>query len=288
MMPVMTSSLGQVLATLHLEQVDERFYAGTQLDAPANHILGGHISAQALIAAGRSAPGRTPHSLHSYFLRPGDASRDVEFEVTPLQEGRRFSARRVTARQDGEVLLESMASFQVPAPDDEQVEFQPPMPAVPEPDSLPVAPAHFANTAEASGAPDVWASLRWYERRTIDSARLPPARTRIWWRPDVRDSDGIPGELTEQPLLTRALVAYLSAVSLTEPAFATRPTFTPGVQRDHSVWFHAAPVLTDWLLYDQTAPSSAVGRTLAAGSMYNRNGDLVCTTKQEMYFPPAR
>jgi acyl-CoA thioesterase II len=271
------SSLPDVLTSLDLQRVNAAFFVGDQLPAPDNHILGGHLGAQALMAAGRTALGRSPHSVHTYFLRPGDASRPVDFEVVDLQEGRRFSARRVTARQDGAVLLESMSSFKVPGgtPD---IEYQPPMPATPKPEQLPYVPPHFAESADVTQGQ--WASLRWFERRVVDAERLPPARSRIWWRPD--------GTVPRDPMLQAGLVAYLSAVTLTEPAFAARPVFGVSAQRDHSVWFHGPADLNDWLLYDQSSPSSADCLALAAGAMFNRNGDLVCTVKQEMYFPPAR
>jgi acyl-CoA thioesterase II len=272
-----TSSLTDVLASLRLERVNATFFVGNQLPAPANHILGGHISAQAVMAAGQTAPGRAPHSVHTYFLRPGDARRPVDFEVTELQEGRTFSARRVTARQDGQVLLEAMSSFRTPGAEG-GFGYQPPMPAVPEPDSLPYVAPHFAETPDTGQGQ--WASLRWFQRRIVDTASLPPARSLIWWRPD--------GEVPDDPALIASLVAYLSAVTLTEPAFAARPKMGPSAQRDHSVWFHGPAVLSDWLLYDQDSPSSADSLSLARGRMFNRNGDLVCTVGQEMYFPPPR
>jgi len=274
-----SSSIGEVLASLALDRVNASSFVGQQLPAPANHILGGHISAQALLAAGQTAPGRAVHSVHTYFLRPGDARHPVDFEVVELQEGRTFSARRVTARQDGQVLLEAMSSFKAAgAGGAEPIEYQPPLPAVPEPESLPPVPPHAAENDE--GGRGQWASLRWYERRIVDADRLPPARSRIWWRPG--------GAVPEDPALAAALVAYLSAIALTEPAFAARGELGPSAQRDHSVWFHRPPVLDDWLLYDRASPSSADAVALAQGRMFNRNGDLVCTVTQEMYFPPPR
>lgn len=267
----MASSLGLVLASLRLERVNAVFFVGEQLPAPDNHILGGHIAAQALMAAGLTAPGRPPHSMHTYFLRPGDAGRPVDFEVTELQEGRTFSARRVTARQDGRTLMEAMASFSLSA---EDIEYQPPMPAVPEPETLARVAPHFAE-ADRTGAGQ-WASLRWYERRIVDAADLPPARSRIWWRPD--------GQTPDDALNTACLVTYLSAVTLTEPAHAARPHFAPSLLRDHALWFHRPARPADWLLFDQSAPSSVAGRALAGGTMFNRDGDLVCTVKQELYF----
>ena len=271
----MSSSLHDVLATLRLTRIGDSTFAGEQLPAPFNHILGGHISAQALLAAGLTAPDRRAHSVHTYFLRPGDARHPVEFEVVSLQEGRTFSARRVTACQDGEVLLEAMASFKNATTDG--IEYQPPMPDVAAPEELPAAPTHSAEDAETGRGQ--WASLRWFERRVVDTAAAPPAPARIWWRPD--------GDVPDDPAVHTALVAYLSAVTLTEPAFAARGGLGPSAQRDHSVWFHRPAHLSDWMFYDQSSPSAVDRIALASGRMYNRNGELACTVRQEMYFPPT-
>ncbi len=274
----MSSSLGDVLATLELARVDQWLFAGKQLPAPAHHILGGHISAQALLAASHTAPGRAPHSVHTYFLRSGDARRLVDFEVVNLQEGRMFSARRVTARQDDRILLEAMSSFKVADPASAAVVYQPPIPPAPGPEMLPRVAPHLAESdASTQGR---WASLRWFERRVIDSESAPPARSAMWWRPD--------GEVPDDPVLTASLVAYLSAVTLTEPAFAAHGGVGESSQRDHSVWFHSPAVLSDWLLFERSSPSSADSLALANGTMFNRNGELVCTVRQEMYFPGQR
>lgn len=276
----MSSSLVDVLTTLELERVGKALFIGKQLPAPANHILGGHISAQALLAASHTAPGRAPHSVHTYFLRPGDSRHPVDFEVVDLQEGRTFSARRVTARQDGKILLEAMSSFKVADPASARVVYQPPIPQAPAPETLPWVAPHLAESDQDSGAQGRWASLRWFERRIISTESAPPARSPIWWRPD--------GEVPDDPVLTASLVAYLSAVTLTEPAFAARGGVGESAQRDHSVWFHSPAVLSDWLLYQRSSPSSADSLALASGAMFNRNGDLVCTVGQEMYFPAHR
>ena len=263
---------------MQLNRVGATSFEGTQLPAPANHILGGHISAQALLAASLTAPGRTPHSVHTYFLRPGDARHVVTFEVTDLQEGRTFSARRVTARQGDEILLEAMSSFKTDTPSPEPVTYQPSMPDVAPPEALPQVPPHFAESDGVTKG--LWASLRWFERRIVDAETAPPARSRIWWRPD--------GAVPADPVLTASLVAYLSAVTLTEPAYAARGGVASSAQRDHSVWFHAPADLSEWLLYEQSSPSSADTLALASGTMFNRSGELVCTVRQEMYFPAPR
>lgn len=261
---------------MQLDRTGPASFAGKQLPAPANHILGGHISAQALLAASLTAPDRTPHSVHTYFLRPGDARLPVTFEVANLQEGRTFSARRVTAHQGEEILLEAMSSFKAATP--AGVTYQPPCPQVAPPESLPPVAPHFAESEEATQG--LWASLRWFERRIVEADTAPPARSRIWWRPG--------GAVPDDPVLTASLVAYLSAVTLTEPAYAARGGIAESAQRDHSVWFHAAADLSDWLLYEQSSPSSADTLALAGGTMFNRTGELVCTVRQEMYFPAPR
>lgn len=274
----MSSSLGDVLATLELGRSDQWHFVGQQLPAPANHILGGHISAQALLAANLTAPGRTPHSVHTYFLRPGDSRRPVDFEVVDLQEGRTFSARRVTACQDGKILMEAMSSFKVADPGAAQVVYQPQIPRVPAPETLPWVPPHLAESDENTRGR--WASLRWFERRIIDIEHTAPARSAMWWRPD--------GEVPDDPVLAASLVAYLSAVTLSEPAFAAQGGIGESAQRDHSVWFHGPADPSDWLLYQRSSPSSADSMALASGTMFNRDGGLVCTVRQEMYFPPFR
>lgn len=161
-------------------------------------------------------------------------------------------------------------------PGSAQVVYQPQIPQVPAPESLPLVPPHLAESDESTRGR--WSSLRWFERRLIDVESAPPARSRMWWRPD--------GEVPGEPVLTASLVAYLSAVTLTEPAFAARGEVGGSAQRDHSVWFHGPADLSDWLLYDRSSPSSADSLALANGTMFNRTGDLVCTVRQEMYFPP--
>lgn len=195
--------------------------------------------------------------------------------MVDLQEGRRFSARRVTARQDGKILLEAMSSFKVADPTFTDVVYQPPMRSAPDPETLPWVPPHLAESRESTAGR--WASLRWFERRVIYAETTPPVRSPMWWRPD--------GEVPDDPVLTASLVAYLSAVTLTEPAFVARGGVGQTVQRDHSVWFHGPAVLSDWLLYERSSPSSADSLALASGTMFNRDGSLVCTVRQEMYYP---
>lgn len=265
MMPEMSSTLPEVLSTLALDQVNQNLFVGAQLDGPDHHILGGHIGAQALLAAAQTVPAeRTARSLHAQFLRSGDARKPVEFDVSALHDGGTFSTRRTTARQNGAILMESTVSFSRAAAEDPA--HQPVMPAVPQPDSLP-----------ATVRPGVWSSLEWFERRDV------PGGPGLWWRPD--------GDVPGDPVLGRVLVAYLSAVTLVEAAVLARRGAEPvsiAPMLDHSVWWHGTADLADWVYYEQDCASGAHRRALTTGRMFTRDGALVCSTAQEVYFPPAR
>jgi acyl-CoA thioesterase len=264
----MTSTLREVLATLELDRVNQTFFVGTQLDGPAHHILGGHISAQALVATARTVEAdRTPRILHAQFLRSGDARQAVDFEVVTLHDGGTFSTRRATARQFGAVLMEATVSFGRSV---ESEDYQPTMPVVPEPEVLESVPAR-----------GLFASLDWFERRNAPGDASAPAR--LWWRPD--------GAAPDDPVIIAGLVAYLSAVTLVEAALAALPPATSyrlSSMLDHSVWFHQPADLSDWLLYEQLSPSGAHRRALTTGRMFSRAGTQVCTATQELYFPLPR
>ena len=264
----MTSTLREVLATLELDRVNQTFFVGDQLDGPAHHILGGHISAQALVSAAHTVePDRAPRIMHAQFLRSGDARQPVDFEVVTLHDGGTFSTRRSTARQFGAVLMEATLSFSKSVDGEE---YQPPMPVVPRPEGLTPVPLRGA-----------FASLDWFERRNVPAD--PAGVGRFWWRPG--------GDAPADPIINAALVAYLSAVTLVEAAIAARPSATPSTlspMLDHSVWFHQAADVSDWLLYEQSSPTGAHRRALTTGRMFDRAGIQVCTATQELYFPPPR
>jgi acyl-CoA thioesterase II len=235
------------------------------------------------MAASRSVSERLPHSMHLYFLRRGDARYPVDFEVTALHDGGTFSARRVTARQFGAVLLEGITSFSAPV---ESHVYQQQPPDLPQPESLPTLAEQLgAYAGERAGW---WVRQQPIEMRYVDPpARLaldlvdpPPPRIRMWWRPN-----GIP---PSDPILADCLAVYVSGRTLLESAMMARRTtpLGPGYSAlmDHAVWFHHPLDLSNWLLYEQHSPSGVGGRGLAQGTMFNRTGQLVCTTTLEGYF----
>ena len=276
-------TLPQLLDSLELEQVNAEFFVGQQFDEIAHHISGGHIAAQALMAASRTVTDRLPHSMHMYFLRAGDARQPVDFEVTALHDGGTFSARRVTARQFGSVLLEGIASFSKAV---ESLVYQQLPPESPDPELVPVfADQHRELADERDGW---WVRDQPIEYRYVGpSARLaadlsepPPARLRMWWRPN--------GAAPDNPVVADCLAAFVAGRTLLESAMIARRTtpLGPGFSAlmDLAMWFHQPANLSDWLLYEQHSPSGSGGRGLAQGTMFNRAGQLVCTMTLECYF----
>ncbi|OBH21597.1 acyl-CoA thioesterase [Mycolicibacter sinensis] len=273
--------LADLVATLDVERVDDEHFVATQLDNPHHHIVGGHIAGQALMAASRTAPGRSPHSMHVYYVRAGDARRPVDLHVDVARDGGTLSTRQVTARQDGEILLEVLSSFsaEVDAP-----EYQQPMPEVPDPDSLPPVQDQLADYADELDG--YWVQPHPFEQRYIDPhprAALElgesSPRIRLWWKP----SQAVPADAA----LHSALLTYLSGTKMVETAVAMRrgtPASAFNALIDHALWFQRPVDLSDWVLSDQFSPSGVAGRGLATSTMYNRAGQLVCVATQELYF----
>jgi acyl-CoA thioesterase-2 len=281
----MLETLTDVLALFDLTDVGPDAFKGHQPDTPNHHIVGGQIAAQALMAASRTVRARTPHSLHVYFLRRGDAREPVEFTVGRLHDGGTFSAREVTAAQGGAVLMKGLASFTANV---ESVVYQPTIPDAPAPESLlPIEDQLAPYAAEFGGW---WVQLRPFDTRYIDppprvAMDLPEAggaTSRIWLRAR--------GVVPADPAVNGCVLTYLTALTLLEPALGPMGKSQADVSAllDHSVWFHRAADFTDWLFFEQNSPSGIGGRALATGTVFNRSGFQVCTASQEGYFPAAR
>jgi acyl-CoA thioesterase II len=274
-------TLADIIATLEVDRVDDHHFVATQLDNPAHHIVGGHIAGQALMAASRTAPGRTPHSAHVYYVRAGDARYPVDLYFDVARDGGTLSTRQVTARQNDQILLEALVSLSGPV---ESLDYQQSMPEVPDPDTLPPVHEQLADYAEELGGH--WVRPRPFDQRYIDAPpRLaidlpePSQRLRMWWRPA--------GSVPHDEVLHSCLLAYLSGTTMVETALAMRratPASTFNALIDHALWFHRPVDLSDWVLSDQFSPSGIAGRGLTTSTMYNRAGQLVCIATQELYF----
>ncbi|HET7743071.1 MAG TPA: acyl-CoA thioesterase domain-containing protein [Mycobacterium sp.] len=280
-MSFVSPTLADLIATLQVDQIDDERFVATQIDNAHHHIVGGHIAGQALMAASRTAPGRAPHSVHVYYLRAGDARHPVDLHVSRSRDGGTLSTRKVTAIQDGEVLLEALASFSTPLGG---LEHQVSMPDVPAPESLPSMQEQMAPyAAEAHG---YWVRPQPFDLRYVDAPpRLamdlpdPSPRIRLWWRP----IESVPND----PALHSSLLTYLSGTTMLETAVTMRRTTQVSSFNaliDHALWFHRPIDMTDWVLSDQYSPSGIDGRGLATSTMYNRAGELVCIATQELYF----
>lgn len=281
----MRVTVGDVLNLFALDPLDPDSFRGTQLDGPNHHIVGGNIAAQGLMAAGLTVPRRPPHSLHVYFLRRGDARVPVDFDIARLRDGGTFSVREVTATQDGEVLMQGLASFTANVPG---ADYHDAMPDVPTPESLvPVEEQLAPYAAEFGGW---WVGDRPFDTRYIDPPPRAamdadePARpvSRIWLRSR--------GEIPLDPLLNSCVLTQLSALTMVEAVRGPmhKTPLDVSASLDHTVWFHRPADFSDWLYFEQSSPSGIGGRALATGTFYNRCGVLVCTATQEFYFPTAR
>jgi acyl-CoA thioesterase II len=276
---------GGLPALLGLERVgDDRFRAGPRRRT-AERVFGGAVVAQSALAAGRTVdPQRRLHSLHAYFLRPGDASLPTEYRVAPVRDGASYTTRQVTAEQDGRTTLLLTASFAVP---EDGWEHQVPELDVPGPEELPPPEESMAGLDGPVGR---W--LQTLPRRHPFEFRLagelpraaagrgesaPPAQ-RFWLRSRT--------PLPDEPLLHACAATYASDMLLLSTALAPHATMVgaadvAAASLDHAVWFHAPFRADDWLCYDQESSRAAGGRGLCSGRLFDRAGRLVATVAQE-------
>jgi acyl-CoA thioesterase II len=275
-----TDAMGRVLAALRLEQTGDDEFVGPSLPRPRGRVFGGQVLAQALIAAGRTAPeGRLPHSLHGYFLRPGDVRQPITFAVERLRDGRSFSARRTHALQGGEPILSMITSFQEEQPG---LDHGDPVPDAPPPDE--VVSAFDVLRPINHPMATFWTESAAFDLRHVESSLfLGPGAERtdrqmVW----VRARSAVPDE----PLLHRALMAYACDQVMLEPVLRRHGLswISPGLSMaslDHAMWWHRPARVDEWLLYVQSAPSAQGGRGLTAAKVYAQDGSLVASIAQE-------
>ena len=279
-----TVALDELVEVLDLERLEDDYFRGFSPPEQRIRVFGGQVAAQALVAAGRTVGagaghGRPVHSLHAYFLRPGDPRTPILYQVDRIRDGKSFTTRRVAAVQGGEAIFHLSASFHA---HEEGVSHQLPMPDAPDPETLPT-------WAEAM-APHAGTLGDWYHRpRPIDvrhvgeplrtsrdgSGPRPPAH-QMWMRAD--------GKLPDDALLHACLVAYASDMTLLDTIMLPHGLiWTEGMQAslDHAMWFHRPFRADEWLLYAQTSPTAAGARGLATGTIFTRDGTLVASVVQE-------
>ncbi|MEU4082376.1 acyl-CoA thioesterase [Streptomyces venezuelae] len=282
-MPEAHSALDGLLDLLDLERIERDIFRGESRSALVPRVFGGQVAAQALVAAGRTVPGdRLAHSLHAYFLRPGDPGAPIVYTVDRIRDGRSFTTRRVVAVQHGQPIFHLSASFQAY---EEGLDHQADMPAAPDPESLPtpaeMLPRHLPREVadrliEARAAVD----LRYAEVPPWGSVGEPrEPRSQVWFRTN--------GKLADDPLLHVVLATYVSDMTLLDSVLLAHGRGgwavgdVVGASLDHAMWFHRPFRADEWLLYDQESPTASGGRGLGQARIWTQDGKLAISVIQE-------
>jgi acyl-CoA thioesterase-2 len=278
------ASVAELVELLDLEVIEDNLFRGRQPVTGMQRVFGGQVAAHALVAASRMVPDRyVVHSLHSYFLRPGDTSVPIVYDVDDVREGRSFATRRVLARQHGRPIFIMTLNFQVP---EEGLEHQDTMPDVPAPEDCPTLTEVYSGRHEQAVAEEwvrEWSALD--VRYAGDSrpggeidAPGAPARARLWIRTD--------GELPADPLQHTAAFTYASDMTLLGASLVPHGVHlssgnVQAASLDHSIWFHRPFRADQWWLYDQHSPSASGGRALIFARVFSQDGRLVASVAQE-------
>ncbi|MFJ2947613.1 acyl-CoA thioesterase II [Streptomyces sp. NPDC087226] len=281
----MSQALRELLDLLDLEQIEENIFRGRSRSAVVPRVFGGQVAAQALVAAGRTVPEDRPaHSLHAYFLRPGDPGAPIVYTVDRIRDGRSFTTRRVVAVQHGKPIFHLSASFQTY---EEGLDHQDPMPASTDPDTLPTSEQRLRGYAHL--APEV--VDRFLEARAAVDLRYvdePPygrfgeprePHSQVWFRTN--------GKLADDPLLHVVLATYVSDMTLLDSVLLAHGRGgwavgdVVGASLDHAMWFHRPFRADEWLLYDQQSPTAHGGRGLGQARIHTQDGRLAVTVIQE-------
>lgn len=274
----MSQALDLLIDLLDLETIEVNTFRGLHPREERQRTFGGQVAAQALMAAGRTVEHGRVHSLHSYFLRPGDPKLPILYEVDRIRDGKSFTTRRVVAIQRGHAIYNMQASFHT---DEVSVEHQFAMPVVPAPETI--------DTLHDRLVVEIGESDEWFTRQhPIDqrfigelprSKRRDPApRQQIWIRAD--------GTLADDPLLHACVVTYASDMSIFDTILAPHGLRWDddgfmGASLDHCMWFHREVHADQWLLYDTDSPIAHAGRGLARGFLFNQAGELMVSMVQE-------
>ena len=274
----MSEALEFLVQLLDLESIEVNVYRGVHPKEERQRTFGGQVAAQSLMAAGRTVSQGRVHSLHSYFLRPGDPTTPILYEVDRIRDGKSFTTRRVVAIQHGRAIYNMQASFHS---DEVSISHQVSMPEVPGPETI----ASLADRVQGEfGQIDEWfkrqhpidqrfiGELPWSKNRSKDPHQ------RLWIKAD--------GTLPEDPLLHACVVTYASDMSLFDAILKPHSiqwdngSFM-GASLDHCMWFHHDLRADEWLLYDTESPIAYGGRGLARGFLFSRDGELKVSMVQE-------
>ncbi|KMS82789.1 acyl-CoA thioesterase II [Prauserella rugosa] len=272
--------LDQLVNLLDLEKIEENIFRGVSPPHSPTRVFGGQVAGQALVAAGRTVPAeRHVHSLHAYFIRGGDPTVPIVYEVDRIRDGRSFTTRRVTAVQHGKAIFALSASFQKA---EAGIEHSGPMPEVPDPEGLPTLAERiepYADTLTMRTGPRPL-DMRyvndppWVTRQTGDWQ----GRNQVWMKAD--------GVLPDDPLLHVCVLTYASDLTLLDSVLAEHDVYWEfdqvlGASLDHALWFHRPFRADNWFLYDSTSPTASGARGLATGQFFAHDGSHIATVVQE-------
>ncbi|MFC6326216.1 acyl-CoA thioesterase [Microbacterium koreense] len=274
-----------MLAVMDLSSSDARttedIFTGVSQSMPLGRVYGGQVLAQSIVAATRTiADDRSAHSMHGYFLRPGDASKGITFAVDRIHDGRSFSTRRTQAYQEGVPIFSMIASFQHEGPG---LEHETPMPeGIPAPDAIPDVESHLDGLHPVS--------KRLFTDRPVDLRHVSsPIYTRVDGerKPAQAVWMKVRRELPDDLTIHRAALAYLSDLTIQESILRAHGVSwsTPGLKvasLDHAMWWHRPGRVDEWMLYVQESPSARAGRGLATGRVYTQGGTLLASIAQEI------
>jgi len=266
----------ELVRILELEQIELDMYRGHTLDKDRGRIYGGQVVAQALSAAYRTVEGRVCHSLHSYFIRPGDPKIPILFKVERVRDGGSFAVRRVIAIQHGKQIFNLAASFQTP---EEGFEHQSDMPAAPDPDSLKNEEDLWVAAGRDPAERRVWpVEVRPCDPQPHDTPKVLPPLDMCWFRARAPLGDDV--------VLNQCALAYGNDMTLLDCSLRPHAVvWSDGrlqvASLDHSLWFHKVTDFHQWHLYVQDSPSASGGRGFNRGAIYTRDGVLVASAAQE-------
>jgi acyl-CoA thioesterase II len=273
---------------LDLEQIEVDIFRGVSPESPLQRVFGGQVAGQALVAAGRTVPtDRHVHSLHSYFIRPGDPSVPIVYEVDRTRDGRSFTTRRTTAIQHGKPIFTLSASFQLEQPG---IEHEPKMPDAPPPETLPTLEERIAGSTHA---PPLFRDRKLaIELRHVDNPpwvqRAKGPRNgphRVWMR--------AAGKLPDDPLLHVCVLTYASDLTLLDTVLirhglAPRLDTVNMASLDHAMWFQRRFRADAWFLYSTKSPAASGGRGLGTGRFFSQDGHHLVSVVQEGMIRLAR
>jgi acyl-CoA thioesterase II len=281
-LPSGQAAVDALVLLLDLEPVEPMIFRGISPPVGPQRVFGGQVAAQALVAAGRTVdPARTVHSLHGYFVRPGDPTEPIRYAVENIRDGRSFSVRRSVAQQHGKTIFFMSASFQRA---EEGLDHQAPAPEdVPPPEDLPTMVERLAPYPERMHP---WSLIpRPMDVRYVGEpgwvragGRPAEPQQRVWMRID--------GKLPGDPLVHACALTFCSDLTLLDSVLSWHgavwgPGGVIGASLDHALWFHRAFRADEWFLYDCWSPSASGARGLATGRMFTEGGRHIATAVQE-------